>query len=215
MTRAWWMIVRAWYAMPVDPSPPVSGGPRDRSEERAQRTRWWAVQIALLMLLSPTAPRVGAMGRSGGGPPPGSAAPAFALPDTHGSLHSLDDYRGQVVMLNFWAFWCDTWKAEMPSLKEMAGRQDDLGFQMLAISVDGTRLPEFQGHTQGGHVPFPVLLDSGRQVTARYHVSHVPTVVIIDRWGRVRYTAYGYPGNQVILSVLRRLESQGGRTTGG
>ena len=107
-------------------------------------------------------------------------------------------------MLNFWAFWCDTWKAEMPSLKELSGRQDEIGFRLVAVSVDGTRRAEFDKQT-GGDVPFPVLLDAGGQVSARYRVHHVPTVVIIDSDGVIRFTAYGYPGNEVILHELRKI----------
>ncbi len=145
------------------------------------------------------------------GPPVGSPAPAFSLPDINGKLVSLDDYRGKVIVLNFWAFWCDTWKAEMPHLQELIGQQDELGFRLVAISVDGTRLPEFQSRTGGGKVPFPVLMDFGGQVRTRYNVAHVPTVVIIDRMGRVRYTAYGYPGNYVVLRELRKLASKSGK----
>jgi peroxiredoxin len=137
---------------------------------------------------------------------PGSPAPGFALPDLQGKQVRLDDYRGRVVVLNFWAFWCDTWKAEMPHLRELSAQQEDLGFRLVAISVDGTRLPEFRKRA-GGQAPFPVLLDAGGQVSARYQVAHVPTVVIVDQGGRMRYTARGYPGNHVILRELRRLAS--------
>jgi peroxiredoxin len=122
----------------------------------------------------------------------------------------LDDYRGRIVFLNFWAFWCDTWKAEMPHLHALIPQQDELGFRLIAISVDGTRLPEFQNRTAGGKFPFPVLLDVGGQVSARYQVAHVPTVVIIDRAGRARYTATGYPGNHVVLRELRKLAAPNG-----
>jgi peroxiredoxin len=115
-----------------------------------------------------------------------------------------------VVLLNFWAFWCDTWKAEMPELRELVGWQEPLDFRLLAVSVDGTRLPEFRRRTGGGNVPFPVLADVGGAVCARYKVTHVPTVVIIDRVGRVRYTASGYPGNYVVLRELRRLAATNG-----
>jgi peroxiredoxin len=138
----------------------------------------------------------------------GSASPEFALPDILGRQVRLRDYRGQVVVLNFWAFWCDTWKAEMPHLLELVGWQGELGFRLIAISVDGTRLPAFRARTGGGQVPFPVLTDVGGAVGARYNVAHVPTVVIIDRVGRVRYSASGYPGNHVILSELRKLTSE-------
>ena len=161
--------------------------------------------MTLLLLLALCPPTLAAAKPSG--PSVGSRAPAFSLPDINGRLINLEDYRGKVVVLNFWAFWCDTWKAEMPHFQDLIGRQDELGFRLVAVSVDGTRLPEFQHRTGGGKVPFPVLMDFGGQVRSRYDVAHVPTVVIIDRTGRVRYTAYGYPGNYVVLRELRKLAS--------
>ena len=140
----------------------------------------------------------------------GSMAPAFVLPDFQGKQVRLEDFRGQIVVLNFWAFWCDTWKAEMPHLQELSSQQADLGFRLVAVSVDGTRLPEFRKRANGGKIPFPVLMDVGGQVSARYEVAHVPTIVVIDRAGRVRYTASGYPGNHVVLREVRRLASATG-----
>ncbi|BDI29588.1 thiol:disulfide interchange protein [Capsulimonas corticalis] len=143
------------------------------------------------------------------GPAIGSQAPGFTLADTQGKHVSSADYRGQILVLNFWAFWCDTWKAETPQLRELAPRQDELGFRLVAVSVDGARLPEFQRSAHGG-VPFPVLLDDQKQVSAQYHIAHVPTVVIVDRAGKVRYTARAYPGNYAILAELRKIASTGG-----
>jgi peroxiredoxin len=140
-----------------------------------------------------------------GGPPLDKAAPDFSLLDVNGKQFRLADYQGKTVVLNFWAFWCDTWKAEMPSLNLLAGRQKDMNFTLLAVSVDGTRLSEFQRHTSGA-VPFPVLLDVSGVVTAHYQVRHVPTVVIIGPDGTVRFTADGYPGNFVVLRELRKIE---------
>ncbi len=157
---------------------------------------------ALLLLLTAGAARA----QPPNGPPVGAAAPAFTLPDVSGRPSGLGDYKGRTVVLNFWAFWCDTWKAEMPSLEELAGRQDELGFRLVAVSVDGTRLSEFARRTSGA-VPFPVLLDAGGRVSARYRVHHVPTLVIIGPDGVVRFTAYGYPGNPVVLRELRKIAS--------
>lgn len=138
------------------------------------------------------------------GPPVGRPAPAFVLPDMQGQPFRLEDYKGRTLVLNFWAFWCDTWKAEMPSLEELAGRQDELNFHLVAVSVDGTRLSEFARRT-GGSVPFPVLLDTGGRVSARYHVHRVPTLVTIGLDGIVRFTACGYPGNAVVLREMRKI----------
>ncbi len=164
-------------------------------------------------------------GKTAEGPVIGCVAEEFALPDIHGHLVRLRELRsgqnddqaqaaeprtpGQdapaVVMLNFWAFWCDTWSAEMPSLRELSERRSDLNFRMAAISVDGARLPEFLRGTKDAPSPFPVLLDTGGRVSARYRIRHVPTVILLDRQGRVRYCAYGYPGNEVILNQIRKI----------
>lgn len=136
--------------------------------------------------------------------PIGASAPAFTLPDTEGRARSLSEWAGRPVVLNFWAFWCDTWKAELPSLRELAADQSTLGFSLVAVSVDGTRVPEFT-RQRGTPTPFPVLLDMQSVVSQAYGVAHVPTVVILDGQGRVRYTHIGYPGDDAVRSVLRRL----------
>ena len=136
----------------------------------------------------------------------GSIAPLFDLPDISGKRLRLDEYRGRTVVLNFWAFWCDTWKAEMPHLRELAKRQDELNFRIVAISVDGTRLPEFAPAASAEN-RFPVALDVGGQVSGQYGIAHVPTVVILDPQGRVQYTCVAWPGNQLILNRLRALSS--------
>jgi thiol-disulfide isomerase/thioredoxin len=94
--------------------------------------------------------------------PLGTSAPAFSLPDVAGRQHTLQEYAipGHVTVLNFWAFWCDTWKAEMPHLRSLAPLQDERGFRLVAISVDGTRLEEFK-RLNPQPPPFPVLLDVG------------------------------------------------------
>ena len=135
----------------------------------------------------------------------GSKATDFSLPDLSGNNIRLDATRGKTVLLNFWAFWCDTWKAEMPELRELAGRRDDLGFQIICVSVDGSRLPEFQHEKTA---PFPVLLDLNSRVTEQYSVDHVPTVLLIDPAGIVRFRCVAWPGNQVILNHLRALASK-------
>jgi peroxiredoxin len=165
----------------------------------------FAVAAALLAILAALAPE--AKGAERNGPPVGQAAPAFSLPDTHGEQHALSEFGGRITVLNFWAFWCDTWKAELPSLRELANRQDELGFRLAAVSVDGSRYPEFQRLTHDSF-PFPMMMDVGGKVSRQYAIGHVPTVVVIDPAGVVRYTHYGYPGNDAVLSVVRRIASE-------
>ncbi len=133
-----------------------------------------------------------------------SIAPAFSLPDVKGKTFDLQAHRGEIVVLNFWAFWCDTWKAELPHLKTLAARQNEMGFRLVAVSVDGTRLREFMNITNG-NLPFPVLLDGGASVSQRFRIAHVPTVIILDNTGKIRYRTFGYPGNDVVLHEITRI----------
>jgi hypothetical protein len=77
----------------------------------------------------------------------------------------------------------------------------------VAISVDGTRFEEFRRLT-GAKLPFPVCMDPGSKVTGAYGVSHVPTVIVLDRDGRIAYTHIGYPGNDVLLRAIRRISAR-------
>lgn len=138
----------------------------------------------------------------------GSIAPLFTLPDVKGKTFELQAQRGEIVVLNFWAFWCDTWKAELPHLKTLSARQKDMGFRLVALSVDGTRLREFMNIT-GGNLPFPVLLDPGGSISRQYQIAHVPTVIILDKEGKIRYRTFGYPGNDAVLHEITRITSDG------
>src|SRR5580700_9880457 len=136
--------------------------------------RTWLICVAFVLVVT----NGRTVERSTAGQPP-AHAPDFTLPDLQGKVLSLQEMRGHVVVLNFWAFWCDTWKEELPHLKELAKEQSDRDFRLVAISVDGTRLQEFVDRTNGD-IGFPVLLDAGGEVSASYKVAHVPTVVILD-----------------------------------
>ena len=140
------------------------------------------------------------------------SAPNFTLPDLKGKSVSLKELQGHVVVLNFWAFWCDTWKEEQPHLSELAKEQSERNFRLVAISVDGTRLQEFVDKTNGD-VGFPVLLDAGGKVSASYRIEHVPTLIVLDRTGRIRYTKPGYPGNEAMRSLLRKLCAEKSRVS--
>ena len=174
--------------------------PGFQSGEQRRRTYASVLIMVLFLLLTLGTAQAAAPN----GPPVGGQAPAFVLPDVQGKPFRLEDHKGQTLVLNFWAFWCDTWKAELPSLTELSDRQEELGFRLVAVSVDGTRLSEFARRTTST-VPFPVLLDGGGRVSARYRVHHVPTVVILGPDGVVRFTANGYPGNSVVLRELRKI----------
>lgn len=121
-------------------------------------------------------------------------APVFTLPDAKGSDVSLSDFQGDVVLINFWASWCGPCREEMPLLDQLSDRYGDLGFTMLGVNVeeDSKLADQF---LQGTPVDFPILYDRANSVSQLYDVVAMPTTVIVDREGKVRFIHHGYePG---------------------
>jgi peroxiredoxin len=118
-------------------------------------------------------------------PPPlgrGAAAPPFELAKLDGGAVSLASLRGQVVLVNFWATWCAPCEEEMPAMARLYQALRDQGFELLAISVDDT--PEdVRRFKERLAIPFPVLLDTDKQVSELYQTYRYPESFLIDRHG--------------------------------
>jgi peroxiredoxin len=131
---------------------------------------------------------------------PGSAvsadAPDFQLPTRDGGKVRLDDLRGQVVMINFWASWCGPCRQEFPVLEQMYRKYRPMGFTLLAVNVesDSADAERFLAATP---VTFPVAFDRENAVSGSYGVSAMPTTLIVDRKGQVRWQHRAYkPGDE-------------------
>jgi len=94
------------------------------------------------------------------GPQVGMLAPEFTLPDLEGKLHGLADFRGRVVVLNFWATWCPPCIDEMPSLQRLHQALADRGVAVVAVSVD-ERFSDVPAFVQKFDLTFSVLYDEG------------------------------------------------------
>jgi thiol-disulfide isomerase/thioredoxin len=120
-----------------------------------------------------------------------SLAPTFTLKSRAGDIVSLDKYKGQVVMLNFWASWCGPCRQEMPLLEQMQKKYAPLGFTLLGVNVDHDS-KDAEKWLNGMNVTFPILLDTESKVSKAYDVSAMPSSVFIDRKGNVRALHRGY-----------------------
>jgi peroxiredoxin len=130
-------------------------------------------------------PTVGAPQISIAGLGTGNQAPLFELEAADGGMVSLEDYRGQVVLLNFWATWCAPCRIEMPLLQSTFESFKDQGLVILGIDFDEpTDLVASFGDELG--LTFPLLLDPGGKVQQQYKVRGYPTTVILDRDGRIQ-----------------------------
>ena len=118
-------------------------------------------------------------------------APAFQLGSLGGKPISLAQYKGQVVMINFWASWCGPCRQEMPVLEQLHKKYKPMGFTMLGVNVepDSALAAQFLKATP---VTFPILLDTKSEVSKLYSVPGMPTTVIVDRKGTLRWKHVSY-----------------------
>lgn len=130
-----------------------------------------------------------ALAKSASGP-----APDFTLKSKSGTNLRLSEYRGQVVMINFWASWCGPCRQEMPLLEDMYKRYAKLGFTILGVNVDNDP-GKANNYLNDVKVSFPILYDTSSSVSKLYNVSAMPTTVLVDKNGNMRFLHMGYkPG---------------------
>jgi thiol-disulfide isomerase/thioredoxin len=118
----------------------------------------------------------------------GGFAPVFSLPDLNGKMHSLEEHRGEAVILNFWTTWCPPCRFEMPALQRSFERYSDQGFVILAVNLTESDDRDLIGpYREELGLTFPILLDLESKVSGDlYRVLGLPTSVFIDRSGIVR-----------------------------
>lgn len=135
-----------------------------------------------------------------------SPAPDFTLKSLDGTNLRLEEYRGQVVLLNFWASWCGPCRQEMPVLDKIHQRYEDTGFAVLGVNVEGEAAPA-QEIVDKTDITFPVLIDAGQSVSELYELEAMPSTVVIDRDGMVRYVHRGYkPGDEAkYVEIVKQL----------
>lgn len=122
---------------------------------------------------------------------PATTAPDFTLHAMTGANLQLKDQRGRVVMVNFWATWCGPCREEMPQLNRLYEKYRASGFVLLGVNVDDDTSKAAEVAKKLG-LTFPVLLDTDKKVSKLYDLSTMPSTVIIDRDGKVRYVHRGY-----------------------
>ena len=122
---------------------------------------------------------------------PAGPAPDFTLRALDGPNLRLQEQRGRVVMLNFWATWCGPCRQEMPQLNKLFDKYRSAGFVLLGVNVDDEPRNAAAVAAQLG-LRFPVLLDADKAVSRRYELATMPSTVLIDRDGQVRHVHRGY-----------------------
>lgn len=123
--------------------------------------------------------------------PSHAAAPDFTLKSQKGDNLKLSELRGKVILINFWASWCGPCRQEMPVLNELYQHYRSLDFTVLGVNVEQNS-DNAESLLKEIPVSFPILFDNHNQVSKLYNVKGMPSTVIVDRDGNVRYTHIGY-----------------------
>jgi peroxiredoxin len=140
---------------------------------------------------------------------PGAPAPGFQLPASTGNPVALADLKGQVVLINFWASWCGPCRQEMPILDQLYRSYQAAGFTLIGVNVE-PNTADAQKFLKATPVSFPILFDPTSAVSMLYQVSGMPSTVIVDRTGKIRYVHHGYkPGDEgEYLDQIRALTQE-------
>lgn len=118
-------------------------------------------------------------------------APNFTLKNLKGETVKLSDYKGKVVMINFWASWCPPCRQEMPLLEQMSKDLSAAGFILLGVNID-EELSDATDFLKTSPVTFPILLDPTAKVADLYKNEAMPSSYFVDRNGNLAYLHKGY-----------------------
>src|SRR3989337_1339414 len=115
----------------------------------------------------------------------GEIAPDFTLKDLDGVEKSLKEFRGKVVLLNFWATWCSPCRIEIPSMVELYKKYKDRGLEIIGVNLDKLGRSGVEQFSKEYNISFPVLLDPAGEVGTNYGIVALPTTFILDRKGKI------------------------------
>jgi cytochrome c biogenesis protein CcmG/thiol:disulfide interchange protein DsbE len=137
-------------------------------------------------------------------PEEGFLAPGFTLPSLSGSPVNLSDFKGKVVLLNFWATWCGPCKKEIPALKRLYQAKRGPGFEILAVSLDRTSGDKVASFVKANQMEFPILLNPEGDIGGKYWVRGIPTTFLLDKQGVIKFKAVGgreWDGTEILNQI--------------
>ena len=136
----------------------------------------------------------------------GQEAPDFTLKALNGANLRLSEFRGQVVLVNFWARWATDTRREMPALNRINATYGRAGLVVLGISIDED-LRRAQDFADSMKVSYPVMFDTGAEIGRDYQLGRLPMTILVDRSGVVRYSHLGYKrgDDRLYLDHIREL----------
>jgi cytochrome c biogenesis protein CcmG, thiol:disulfide interchange protein DsbE len=141
-------------------------------------------------------------------------APAFALPGLHGETVRLSDYRGKVVLVNFWGTWCQPCKEETPALAAVYRKLRDQGLEIIGVDLRNQERPgpdgdaDVRNFTQGYGVTYPIALDVAGETARAFQIYPLPTSFFVDQSGTIRYVRVGAIRAEEVEAIFTRLRQE-------
>ncbi|MGM8213184.1 redoxin domain-containing protein [Virgibacillus sp. W0430] len=135
----------------------------------------------------------------------GNLAPDFELKTLEGETVKLSDFRGERVMLNFWATWCPPCRAEMPDMQKFHEKTDVviLAVDLLETESSKSNVPAF---VEEFGVTFRVLLDEDSSVANRYRIQPIPTTFMIDSEGKIQNVSFGALNYELMVQEYEKMK---------
>ncbi|MBN1805148.1 MAG: redoxin domain-containing protein [Sedimentisphaerales bacterium] len=135
----------------------------------------------------------------------GKPAPAFTLQELDGKKVSLSDFKGKVVILNFWATWCPPCIKEIPDFIKLYDKYKDHGFTMIGMSVDHQGISIVKAFKQRFNINYPILMADINVSDAYGNIDNIPTTFVIDSDGIVKREYIGYRDKNVFEADIQKL----------
>jgi cytochrome c biogenesis protein CcmG/thiol:disulfide interchange protein DsbE len=133
-----------------------------------------------------------------------SAAPDFALTDLAGKPLRLADFKGKVLLLNFWATWCPPCRAEIPDFISSYKDYRDKGLAIVGVSVDQLAPARLNEWVAQAGINYPVALATEQVISDYRPGDYIPTTILVDREGRIRYRHVGVMQKALLVRLVEQ-----------
>lgn len=133
----------------------------------------------------------------------GKKAPDFALRDLENNSIRLSDYKGKVVLLDFWATWCPPCREEIPHLVEIYKKYKD-NIIIIGLSLDKKDIPALKGFVKQYNINYPIVFADNDTVSAYGGIKYIPTLFVIDKEGMIRDKFTGYTAKETLEQAIKQ-----------